>query len=130
MLQQRMGYRMRPSWVWQRKRYGTSEVIVAVTNDGVSGVPGILRLSLENMDGTFRLCGGLDAGHPYGGRIRETSFIVPRDVTGRRFKLRAEIETKGVRRPVQWACEQPPEADGGFLIELQPFDAAGWRKGI
>src|ERR1019366_4743094 len=26
-LQQRMGYRVRPSWVWQRKRYGTSEVV-------------------------------------------------------------------------------------------------------
>ena len=129
-LQQRMGYRVRPSWVWQRKRYGTSEVIVGVANDGVAGVPGVLRLSLESIDGKLRLSGGLDAGHPYGGNVREGAFVLPREVTDRRFKLRAEIETNGVRRPVQWACEQPLESDGSFLIELQPFDAAGWRKGV
>ena len=129
-LQQRMGYRVRPSWVWQRKRSGASEVIVAVTNDGVAGVPGVLRLSIESLDGKFRMSGGLDAGHPFGGGIREASFMLPREVSDRRFKLRAEIETKGVRRPVQWACEQPLESDGAFLIELQPFDAPGWRKGV
>lgn len=129
-LQQRMGYRVRPSWVWQRKRYGTSEVIVCVANDGVAGVPGVLRLSLASPDGSLRLSGGLDAGHPYGGRIREASFVLPRGLEGQRLKLRAEIETKGVRRPVNWACEQPLDADGSFVIELQPFDAEGWRKGV
>jgi hypothetical protein len=49
---------------------------------------------------------------------------------GQRLKLRAEIETRGVRRPVNWACEQPLEADGSFTIELQRFDAKGWRKGV
>jgi hypothetical protein len=129
-LQQRMGYRLRPSWVWQRKRYGTNEVIVCVSNDGVSGVPGLLRLSLENMDGKFRMSGSLDAGHPYGGRIREASFIIPREISDRRFKLRAEIEIKGVRRPVAWACEQPLESDGSLSIELKAPDAPGWRKGV
>jgi hypothetical protein len=129
-LQQRMGYRVRPSWVWQRKRYGTSEVIVTVANDGVAGVPGVLRLSLESLDGKLRMSGGLDAGHPHTGGIREASFVLPREIADRRFKLRAEIEVKGVRRPVQWACEQPLEADGSFLIELQPPDAPGWRKGV
>jgi hypothetical protein len=129
-LQQRMGYRVRPSWVWQRKRYGTSEVIVGVSNDGVAGVPGLLRLSLESMDGKFRMSGSLDAGHPFGGRIREASFILPPGMEGGKLKLRAEIETKGVRRPVNWACEQPLDPDGSFVIELQRFDAEGWRKGV
>src|ERR1035437_1492287 len=129
-LQQRMGYRLRPSWVWQRKRHGASELIVCVTNDGVSGVPGVLRLSLESMDGKFRMSGGLDAGHPYGGRIRQASFVLRGERAARRFKLRAEIETRGAPRPVRWACEQPLEADGAFLIELEPPDAQGWRKGV
>jgi len=38
-LHQRLGYRVRPSWIWQRKRYGTSEIVLAIANDGVSGVP-------------------------------------------------------------------------------------------
>ena len=129
-LQQRMGYRVRPSWVWQRKRYGTSEVIVGVANDGVAGVPGALRLTLESDDGKVRLSGSLDAGHPHGGNLREASFVVPREATERRFRLRTELETHGVRRPVHWACEQPLEPDGSFLIELKPFDAPGWRKGV
>jgi len=129
-LQQRMGYRVRPSWVWQRKRYGTSEVIICVANDGVAGVPGVLRLGIESIDGKFRMSGGLDAGHPYGGKVRLASFVLPREIADRRFKLRAEIETRGIRRPVQWACEQPLDADGAFPIELQPPDAPGWRKGV
>jgi hypothetical protein len=90
----------------------------------------VLRLTLESVDGKYRVTGGLDAGHPSGGRIREASFIVPREIVERRFNLRAEIEIRGVRRPVQWACEQPREANGAFPIELQPHDAAGWRKGV
>jgi len=50
-LRQRLGYRVRPSWIWQRKRYGTDEIIVAVSNDGVAGVPGVLRLHVESFDG-------------------------------------------------------------------------------
>lgn len=129
-LQQRMGYRVRPSWVWQRKRDGASEVIACIANDGVSGVPGVLRLSLESRDGKFRMTGGLDAGQPFGGRIREASFVVPREIPPQPLKLRAEIEVRGVRRPVQWTCEQPIDADGSFAVELQPHNAPGWRKGV
>jgi hypothetical protein len=129
-LQQRMGYRVRPSWIWQRKRYGSSEVIVCITNDGVAGAPGALRLSLESMDGKFHADGSLDAGHPFGGKVRQASFLLPKGMEGQRLKLRAEIETKGVRRRVNWACEQPLEADGGLAFELKPFDAKGWRKGV
>jgi hypothetical protein len=49
---------------------------------------------------------------------------------GKKMKLRAEIETKGVRRPVQWACAQPLNPDGSFPIKLNTFDDPGWRKGI
>ena len=28
-MQRRIGYRVRPSWVWQRKRYDTTELVVA-----------------------------------------------------------------------------------------------------
>src|SRR5438876_4880804 len=42
-----MGYRLRPSWIWQRKRYGTAELIVCISNRGVAGVPGVLWLHLE-----------------------------------------------------------------------------------
>jgi hypothetical protein len=124
-LRQRMGYRLRPSWVWQRKRYGTNEIIVCISNDGVAGVPGILRLSLERPDGTVISAGGLDAGHPYGGRLRLASFLLPSSLREGVIHLKAEIETKGgVRRPVQWASEQPVE------IRLKPWNDTDWRKNV
>ncbi len=129
-LHRRLGYRVRPSWIWQRKRYGTSEIILAIANDGVAGVPGILRIYVESMDGKFSMGGGLDAGYPHGGRIRQCNFILPKGMEGNKLKLRAEIETKGILRKVQWSCAQPLNEDGSLTIQLKLFDDKGWRKGI
>ena len=130
-LQRRMGYRIRPSWVWQRKRYGTMELVLAIANDGVAGVPGVLRVILESPDGRFRAEGSLDAGHPYGGKLRQAAFLLPSELTSGTLHLRAEIETKaGVRRPVRWACAQPLTADGAFAITVKPASDPDWRKNL
>jgi hypothetical protein len=102
-LQRRMGHRVRPAWIWERKRLGTLELIIAVANDGVAGIPGVLRLVIESADGKFRQSGSLDGGHSHGGKTRQASFLLPRDISGAEIKLRAEMETRGgVRRPIQW----------------------------
>ena len=125
-----IGYRLRPSWVWQRKRHGTFEVIVCVNNRGVSGVPGILWLHLDSPDGKIRLQGTLDAGHPHGGGLRQASFLLPKGYAGR-VNLRAELEVRpGVKRPIAWACEQPVNQDGSISIELKDANDKGWRKGV
>ena len=130
-LQRRIGYRVRPAWVWQRKRYGTSELVVAFANDGVAGVPGVLRVFVESADGRVRVGGGLDAGHPHAGRLRQASFLLPPGLEGQKLRLRAEVEMKGgVRRPVRWACAQPLDADGSLAVELMRLDDPRWRKGI
>lgn len=130
-LQQRMGYRIRPAWIWQRKRLGTTELIIAVANDGVAAVPGTLRLTIESAAGSFTQSGTLDQGQPYGGKIRQCSFLLPREMTTTEAKLKAELETKGgVRRPVHWACKQPLNADGSFPVHLQKAIASGWLKGV
>jgi len=129
-LRRRIGYRVRPSWIWQRKRYGTAELVVAFANDGVAGVPGVLRVVAETPDGKVRIGGGLDAGHPYAGRLRQAAFVLPPGLDGREMILRAELETKGVRRPVRWACAQPLNPDGSLTIRLKRHDDEGWRKGI
>lgn len=129
-LQRRIGYRVRPSWIWQRKRYGTSELVIAFANDGVAGVPGVLRVTAETPDGKVRVGGSLDPGHPYGGRLRQASFVLPPGLEGRDVVLRAEVETNGVRRPVRWACAQPLQADGGLSIRLKRHDDSDWRKGV
>ena len=131
VLRKRMGFRVRPSWVWQRKRYGTDELIVAVANDGVAGVPGVLRVYVESLDGKLKIGGGLDAGHPHGGKLRQASFVLPKGIDGQQLRIRAEVETKArVRRPVGWACAQPLNADGSLMIQLISRDDKRWRKGV
>jgi hypothetical protein len=129
-LRRRIGYRVRPSWIWQRKRYGTAELVMAFANDGVAGVPGILRVFVETPDGKVRVGGGLDAGHPYAGRLRLASFVLPPGLDGKDVVLKAELETNGVRRPVTWACAQPLNADGSMSLRLKRHSDADWRKGV
>src|SRR4030095_9194070 len=130
-LRRRMGYRVRPSWVWQRKRYGTDELIVAIANDGVAGIPGVLRVYVESMDGRLKIGGSLDAGHPFGGKLRQASFLLPKSIDGQQLRIRAEVETKGgIRRPVSWACAQPANADGSLTIQTMRKDDKRWRKGV
>ena len=103
---------------------------MAFANDGVAGVPGVLRVWVETPEGKVRVGGGIDPGHPHAGRLRQASFILPPGLEGRSVVLRAEIETKGVRRPVRWACAQPLSADGALPLKLLRADDPRWRKGI
>jgi hypothetical protein len=129
-MEQRLGYRVRPSLIWQRKRYDTMELILGIVNDGVAGVPGVLGIYAESMDGSVRLGGNLDAGQPYAGHFRQASIILPKGMDGQQIKLRAELEVKGVKRPVRWACQHPTNPDGSLTIRLKKGSDSGWRKGV
>jgi hypothetical protein len=129
-LERRIGYRVRPSWVWQRKRASTDELVVAIANDGAASVPGVLRVFAETRDGKPLASGGLDAGHPFAGRLRLASFLLPPGMGGGEVRLRAELEVKGVRRPVRWACAQPLDADRALVVRLKNHDEPDWRKGV
>jgi hypothetical protein len=130
-LRERMGYRIRPAWIWQRKRFGASELILAIANSGVAGIPGILRLTVETPDGRFRQTGSLDGGHPHAGKIRQASFILPAELAGSEVRISAEIEAKaGTRRRVHWACTQPVNSDASLSVQTNKFDDPGWLKGV
>ncbi|MFI4945721.1 MAG: hypothetical protein ACHP85_20785, partial [Burkholderiales bacterium] len=129
-LERHLGYRVRPSWVWQRKRSGTDELVVAVFNDGAASVPGHLRVFAESRDGKPLAGGALDAGQPFAGRVRLASFRLPEGLAGSEVRLRAELEVKGGRRPVRWACAQPLDEAGALVVRLKSWNEADWRKGI
>ena len=91
----------------------------------------MLRLFVENTDGSVKVGGSLDPGHPHAGKLRQASFILPRGMDGQKMKIRAEIETKGgIRRPLHWASAQPANSDGSLTIELLRSDDKKWRKGV
>ena len=129
-MEQRLGYRVRPSLIWQRKRYDTMELILGIMNDGVAGVPGILGVYAESVDGKVRVGGNLDAGEPRAGQIRQASIILPKGMDGQQIVLRAELEVKGVRRPVKWACHELTNPDGSLTIRLKKGSDSDWRKGV
>jgi hypothetical protein len=129
-LEQRLGYRVRPSLVWQRKRYDTMELIVGIVNDGVAGVPGVLGIYAETPDGKMKVGGNLDAGQPYAGKLRQASLILPKGLDGEHINLRAELEVKGVRRPVRWACHEKTNPDGSLTIRLKKGSDTNWAKGV
>jgi len=103
-------------------------LIVAFANDGVSGVPGVLRVTVENLAGSFKLSGCLDAGQPYAGRLRQAGFILPRELFGQKIEIRAELETHGVARPVEWACAQALNPDKSLAIQLKEKGKLVWGE--
>jgi hypothetical protein len=129
-MEQRLGYRIRPSLIWQRKRYDTMELILGIVNDGVAGVPGVLGIYAESLDGRVKVGGNLDAGQPYAGQFRQASIILPKDMDGQQVVLRAELQVKGVRRPVRWACHNPTNPDGSLTIRLKKGGDSDWKKGV
>ena len=129
-LRANLGYRLRPGWVWQRKRYGTSELIISVSNRGLAGVPGVLWLQVESPNAEWKLRGSLDPGHPYGGDNRQCSFLLPHGYAGE-VHLSVQVEIRpGVFRPVAWACEQEQNADGSVTVNVKAQDDPTWRKGV
>lgn len=129
-LRANLGYRLRPAWVWQRKRYGTSELIACIANRGVAGVPGVLWLEAKSTNSTWTQRGSLDPGQPSGGGLRQASFILPKELDGE-IRLSAQLEIRpGVVKPVAWACEQQVNSDGSISVTVRRPDDPQWRKGI
>jgi hypothetical protein len=152
-LRARLGYRVRPSWIYQRKRFGTSELLLILHNDGVASVPGHLLLSLTDETGTVLSEGCLDAGHPYAGKTRQCAFLLPKGFEGRSVYLHAYLMDQKGKRPVHFACQNaatlitgraevaapcviedmeaaPGPNEYSFRIKLAAFDANDWRKDI
>jgi hypothetical protein len=115
-ISRRIGYRVRPSFIWSYRDGGNVGLIVGFANDGIAGVPGVLRVTVENQDGKVLKSGCLDAGYPLPGKIRQAQFVVADVTDWKGLKLKAEIEVKGMRYPVRWACHQKLNDDGSLTL--------------
>jgi hypothetical protein len=115
-INRRIGYRVRPSFIWSYEDSGYLGLIVGFANDGIAGVPGVLRVSVESADGKVLKSGCLDAGYPLPGKIRQAQFILPQGTKWQGLKLKAEIEVKGMRYPVRWACHEKLNDDGSLTL--------------
>ena len=116
LLARSIGYRVRPSWVWTYEERGEPGLIVGFVNDGIAGVPGVLRISVWTASGQELVAGCLDAGYPLPGRVRQALFPLPKGTAWQGLRLKAEIEIKALRTPVRWACHQKLNEDGTLTL--------------
>jgi hypothetical protein len=107
---------VRPSFIWNYEDSGYQGLIIGFANDGIAGVPGVLRVTVESEDGKALKTGCLDPGYPLPGKIRQAQFILPQGTKWKGLKLKAEIEVKGMRYPVRWACHQKLNDDGSLTL--------------
>jgi len=119
----RLGYRVRPSWVWTYEERGAPGLIVGIVNDGVASVPGILRVSVLDPSGSVLSQGALDAGYPLPGKVRQVELRLPPGTVWKGLRLKAQIEVKGQSHGVRWACKQSLNADG--TLTLRPTTGLG-----
>ena len=58
----------------------------------------------------------MDPGYPRPTGIRQAMLMLPTGVNWIGLRLRAELEVKGVRYPLAWACQQKVNADGSLTL--------------
>ncbi|HMK22761.1 MAG TPA: hypothetical protein VK466_10530, partial [Terriglobales bacterium] len=112
----RIGYRIRPSFLWTFQRDGAQGLVIGLANDGIAGVPGGLRLSVVTPDNKVLASGCVDPGYPKPIGIRQAMLMLPAGMQWEGLLLKAEVEVKGVRRPLRWACRQKVNADGSLTL--------------
>jgi len=100
----RLGYRVRPSWIWAFQKDGRQGLVFGLVNDGVACVPGVLRLSVCAADGTALASGCLDPGYPMTRGVRQASLLLPKGSAWAGLTLKGELVVKGQRHPLAWAC--------------------------
>jgi hypothetical protein len=111
-----IGYRIRPSWIWSFEKDGFSGLVLGLVNDGIACVPGVLRVTVFSDDGAVNVGGCLDPGYPMTRGVRQAMLMLPRGRDWKGLKLKAELEVKGLRYPVTWACRQKLNADGSLTL--------------
>lgn len=111
-----IGYRVRPSWVWTYEERGAAGLILGLVNDGISGVPGVLRISIISPEGRVLVTGCLDPGYPLPRKVRQAQLTLPKETKWQGLRVRGEIEVKGQRYPVRWACQQKLNDDGTLTL--------------
>ena len=99
---------------------GYPGLIVGMANDGIAGVPGRLRISIQDRDGREIIGGSLDPGYPLPTKIRQAKLPLPKGSNWKGLRLKAELLLKGQRYPVEWSCQQKLETDGSLALRPTP----------
>jgi hypothetical protein len=92
-------------------------LVVGLVNNGIAGIPGVLRLTVSSNDGNVLASGCLDPGYPKPQGVRQAMLLLPEGTNWEGLRLKAELEVKGVLHPVQWACQQKINSDSSLTLK-------------
>jgi len=114
-LEQRIGYRLRPSIVWRRRiAHGQEELVLGLRNDGCSAPPGQITIQAHFPDGSESSL-ALPIGEPTPGamKIYALALVAGAHKQGSEqgADLSMKIQTKGKKYPVQWAVRTGQTAE-------------------
>jgi len=90
--------------------------VLGLANDGIAPVPGVLRVTVLSEDNKIRVSGCVDAGYPKPTGVHQAMLMLPAGAPWEGLRLKAELEVKGVRYPVRWACRQKVNSDGTLTL--------------
>jgi len=121
ILEQRIGYRLRPSIVWRRRiANGQDEIAIGLRNDGCSAPPGQLTIQASFPDGSNSTA-VLPMGEPTPGamKIYALPLLANADKFGadKMIGLSMNIQIKGKNYPVQWAVNKGQTTDP-FILKV------------
>ena len=120
-LNRHIGYRLRPAWIWIYGQEEPAGLIVGLANDGISGIPGVVRLILLDQSGNVLSESALDAGHPIPHQVRLTRLELPAGAGWEGTKLKAELIVKGIYHPIHWACREAVNSDGSLTLKRNQY---------
>ncbi len=116
LLARKIGYRVRPSWIWKFEKSGHQGLVFGMVNDGIAPVPGILRLTVYKNNNNILTSGCLDPGYPKPRGVRQAQMILPKGVDWKGLKVKAEVEVKNKLYPVEWSCRENLNKDGSLTL--------------
>jgi hypothetical protein len=116
-----IGYRLRPAWIWTYGATPHAGLIVGLANDGISGVPGVIRLSLLDQSDIVLSTSTLGAGHPVPHQVRLVQLELSAGIGWEGARLKAELIVKGVVHPIRWACRESVNPDGSLTLKRNQY---------
>jgi len=121
ILEQRIGYRLRPSMIWRRRiENEKEEIVLGLRNDGCSAPPGEITILARFSDGSESSL-TLPIGEPTPGamKIYALPLVAGADKpgAGKGIDLSMKIQIKEKMFPVQWAVKTGQTADP-FVLKV------------
>jgi hypothetical protein len=96
-------------------------LIVGLANGSISGVSGVVRLSVHDHASNVLSSASLEAGDPLPHHVRLVRLELPSGRDWEGLHLKADLLVKGMFHPIRWACRELLNADGSLTLKRNQY---------